>query len=75
MTDRMGGNQFVLPGCLNFFQNSDGKCEHNIKTAKPLLLKWYDRIKQGENADKFATKTKFFPKVYSDDTEVAAADD
>ena len=22
-----------LPGCLNFFQNTDGKCEHSIKAA------------------------------------------
>ena len=29
-----------LPGSLNFFQNTDGKCEHNIKAAQPLLLTW-----------------------------------
>ena len=32
-----------LPGCLNFFQNTDGKCEHSIKAALPLLLIWKDR--------------------------------
>ena len=35
-----GKKYLVLPGCLNFFQNVDGKCEHNIKTAKPLMLEW-----------------------------------
>jgi len=33
----------ALPGCLNFFQNGDGKCEHSIKAAQPLLLEWLDR--------------------------------
>ena len=33
-------NYFMLPGCINFFQNDDGKCEHNIKVAKPLMLEW-----------------------------------
>jgi len=33
-------NYFMLPGCLNFFQGKDGKCEHNIKVAKPLMLEW-----------------------------------
>ena len=28
-----GQKLFVLPGCLNFFQNWDGKCEHAIKTG------------------------------------------
>lgn len=32
----------MLPGCLNFFQNKDGRCEHNIKAAKPIMLEWDD---------------------------------
>ena len=32
------GHFLVLPGCLNFFQNVDGKCEHSVKVSKPLLL-------------------------------------
>lgn len=32
----------MLPGCLNFFQNWDGKCEHAIKTCRPILLEWAD---------------------------------
>ena len=39
--------RLLLPGCLNFFQNSDGKCEHNIKAAKPLLLIWHDKLTAG----------------------------
>lgn len=37
-----GDRVIVLPGCLNFFQNWDGKCEHAIKTARPVLLDWTD---------------------------------
>lgn len=37
-----GENYIVLPGCLNFFQNSDGKCEHAIKTAQPIMVQWTD---------------------------------
>ena len=38
-----GVRRFMLPGCLNFFQNIDGKCEHNIKAAKPIMLEWDDK--------------------------------
>ena len=38
----------MLPGCLNFFQNIDGKCEHNIKAAKPIMLEWDDHAKGKE---------------------------
>ena len=40
-----GVRNFMLPGCLNFFQNVDGKCEHNIKAAKPIMLEWDDHAK------------------------------
>ena len=40
----------MLPGCLNFFQNVDGKCEHNIKAAKPIMLEWDDHAK-GKSED------------------------
>ena len=30
----------ALPGPLNFFVGSDGKCEHSIKVNFPLLLKY-----------------------------------
>ena len=78
MADRQKTQQFVLPGCLNFFQNSDGKCEHNIKTARPVLLRWKDKIHEGEDEDKFATKQNFFrasTKTNSDvnDEDAAAA--
>ena len=33
----------ALPGPLNFFVGSDGKCEHSIKVNSPLLLK-YQRV-------------------------------
>jgi hypothetical protein len=36
-------NIVVLPGCLNFFQNTDGKCEHNVKTAKPVMIEWSEK--------------------------------
>ena len=35
-----GKRYLALPGCLNFFQNVDGKCEHVTKVAKPCLLEW-----------------------------------
>ena len=44
-----------LPGCLNFFQNTDGKCEHSIKAAQPLLLFWKDRLVGKKMIDAFAT--------------------
>ena len=31
----------MLPGGLNFFQNTDGKCEHSLKVSKPLILEWW----------------------------------
>ena len=34
-------NRLMLPGCLNFFQNIDGKTEHSIKVAKPIILEWH----------------------------------
>ena len=37
-----GRKFFILPSTLNFFQNIDGKCEHAIKTAKPILIEWCD---------------------------------
>ena len=27
---------------MNFFQNVDGKCEHAIKTTKPIVIEWAD---------------------------------
>ena len=29
-----------LPGPLNFFVGTDGKCNHSIKSSKALLLHW-----------------------------------
>ena len=46
------GNNFILPGSLNFFQNTDGKCEHSIKVSRPLKLEWCDRVE---------TESEFFP--------------
>lgn len=43
--DYNGSKHLMLPGCLNFFQNIDGKCEHNIKAAKPIMLEWDDNAK------------------------------
>ena len=43
-TDFADSKFMTLPGCLNFFQNSDGKCEHSIKTAKPIMLEWDDSL-------------------------------
>ena len=37
-----GRKFFLLPSTLNFFQNIDGKCEHAIKTAKPIAIEWKD---------------------------------
>ena len=36
----------VLPGPLNFFVGTDGKCEHNIKVNNSLLLQWTKDKKQ-----------------------------
>ena len=33
----------ALPGPLNFFVGTDGKCEHSIKVRRPLLLQWKDK--------------------------------
>ena len=46
--DYNGALHLMLPGCLNFFQNADGKCEHNIKAAKPIMLEWDDHAKGKE---------------------------
>ena len=54
MSARDQSCRLVLPYCLNFFQNTDGKCEHNIKAAKPLLLTWQDAVKEGHSGDKFS---------------------
>lgn len=40
---------FVLPGCLNFFQNSDGKCEHSIKVSGSVILEWDDSVPNDSN--------------------------
>ena len=32
-----------MPGSLNFFVGTDGKCNHNIKGKKSLLLSWTAR--------------------------------
>ena len=55
-----GEFQLQLPGCLNFFQNTDGKCEHAIKTAQPCIVKWTDHSTKHGGVDAFATQGKFF---------------
>ena len=36
----------TLPGPLNFFVGTDGKCEHAVKVTSPLLLQWTKELGQ-----------------------------
>ena len=33
---------FTLPSELNYFQNTDGQCEHAIKTANPIAIEFVE---------------------------------
>ena len=37
-----------LPGPLNFFIGTDGKCEHSVKVNGPILLQWQKEIEVEE---------------------------
>ena len=58
-----GRKFFLLPSTLNFFQNIDGKCEHAIKTAKPIAIEWKDDF----NAEADEGHIDYF--AHSDDEE------
>ena len=53
-----------LPGCLNFFQNTDGKCEHSIKVARPLLLAWENiankQLPFGKTSSNLSAETEMY---------------